>query len=73
MRWLASSTLLGIVCLAAAFAFAPGESRADSAQESHCAMELVAGDGSAAGPVTCFETEAELNQAASLKNPAALD
>lgn len=68
MRWRLSVSLLAITCLAGAVAFAP----LDSAQETHCATEPVAGGG-AAGPVTCFETEAELNQAAGLKNPAESD
>lgn len=62
-----------MVSLAGAVMFAPGDSKADAAQETHCAMELVSGDGSSGGPVICFETEAELNEVAGLANPGAPD
>ncbi len=69
MRWLVSVSLVAVVCLAGAAAIAASDFSSDSAPETHCVLELTAGDGSSSGPVTCFDTEAELNEAAGLTNP----
>ncbi len=69
MRGLIPAVLITAACLAGGVAIASSGSAASPAPETHCAIELTAGDGSSSGAVTCFETESELNEAAGLTNP----